>query len=311
MDLVADIGGTNTRIAQAGADGLLSGTLRSYRNDAFSSFDAALETYCTEADVQGIQRCCVAIAGPVSAEEARLTNRNWVMNRARISAALHGADVVLINDLAALGYGVPSLTDETVEVLKPEGPRRLNGQSLVLGLGTGVNLCLCHTSRSGARTVLEAEAGHSALPQTVATALQAAIGAAAGGFPTVEETLAGRGVAGLHRAMTGESFASSDIVAAGQTGADPVARNTVHLAADVLGQLVRELLLLYLPLDGVYLAGGVARGLLGGSGRAAFLDALSRAPHFSADTGNIPIALIRADEAGLHGCAAYLSGSAA
>ena len=90
-----------------------------------------------------------------------------------------------------------------------------------------------------------------------------------------------------------------------------MARNTVHLAADVLGQLVRELLLLYLPLDGVYLAGGVARGLLGGSGRAAFLDALSRTPHFSTDTGNIPIALIRADEAGLHGCAAYLSGSAA
>ena len=68
---------------------------------------------------------------------------------------------------------------------------------------------------------------------------------------------------------------------------------------------LRELILYYLPLEGVYFAGSVARGVLGVA-QEPFLDALGQ-PHLMQDIIAAPsVSLILDDAAALHGCAARI-----
>lgn len=310
--LVADVGGTNTRLALAGHDGLLPASRASYRNEDFASFYDLLQGYLgTQGDIQ-VQSGCVAIAGPVTSTTARLTNRNWDFDPVQISAMLRCDTVRLINDLAALGYALPHLQGDALVQLRAAGAsRRLNGQALVVGAGTGFNVCLTKTKDHGAPIVVEAEAGHSTLSTTVAGLLVQTLGPdAASRFRTLEDCFSGPGLTALYAAVSGGGDRSAQgILSDYGTGKDPAAQKTVDLVATALGLCVLELIHLYLPFQGVLMAGGVARGILGSGALQHFL-AGAQAPHaFSAEFHDIPISLIAEDSAALLGCLATLQNS--
>jgi glucokinase len=253
-----------------------------------------------------IAGCCIAIAGPVTADTARLTNRDWVFDRVALARQLGCDDIRLINDLAALGHSLRMLGDDGLLTVRPGASgRRMNGQAIVVGVGTGFNICL--TLRSGARSVavLEAEAGHSSLPISIAEPLAAALGPAAADFRTLEDCFSGRGLSRLHGARTGNAaLPAPRIIAA--AASDEAAQGTVDLAADLLGRCVGELIHLYLPFEGVCLAGGVARAMFTTGARHRFLSALQSSRALSAAFDRIPISVIADDAAALLGCAARL-----
>lgn len=299
--LVADVGGTNTRFALASGGTLVPGTLMRLANDDFPAFEAALEAYLAGRAAPAAM--CIAIAGPVTGTAAgatgRLTNRDWAFESAAL-AARTGAAVRLINDLTALGHALPMLPRESLLPLclpAPDVPRGVNGQALVLGLGTGVNVCAVRLE-GGQALCLEAEAGHAALPAPVA----ARVGEP-GVFPTVEDLFSGRGLARLHRARTGEDIGSDRIVAA--AASDPGAAATLDLFARALGSYARDLALLFMPREGLYLAGSVARGVAGAAA-AAFVEAFTAEAPFAAIPRSIPVRVIADDMAALTGCLAAL-----
>jgi glucokinase len=315
--LVADVGGTNARLALGANGRLIPDTLVRLRNDDWPSFDAALDAYL--AGRPAPRALCVAIAGPVTGTAAapttgtaagatgRLTNRDWAFDAGAL-AARTGARAMLINDLTALGHALAGLPPEgTIPVFTPDPatPRGVNGQALVLGLGTGVNVCAVGTGPQGV-LCLEAEAGHVALPAAVAAALAARLGAA-DAFPTTEELFAGRGLARLHAALTGASLPGDRIVA--DAAADPAAAATVTLFAKLLGAWARDLALMFMPRAGLYLAGSVARGVVGGVGAAAFRAAFTAEAAFAAIPRSIPVRIIADDMAALAGCLAALQES--
>jgi glucokinase len=304
--LVADVGGTNTRFALAAGDGLIPGSLVRLRNDDHPAFEAALDAYLAGRPMPAAM--CIAIAGPVTGSAAgqatgRLTNCNWGFDSAAL-AARTGAAVRLINDLTALGHALPGIaTGGLVPLFRPDPalPRGRNGQALVLGLGTGVNVCAVRAMRGGA-LCLEAEAGHAALPAPVAAALAARLGSAAA-FPTVEDLFSGRGLARLHGALTGADLAGDRIVA--RATDDPAAAATLALFAGLLGTYARDLALIFMPREGLYLAGSVARGVAGAAA-AAFAAAFTAAAPFAAIARSVPVQLIADDMAALTGCLAAL-----
>ncbi len=306
MFLVADVGGTNTRVALSDGMALADATRSTFSNDEFASFGDLLGAFMAAQGNPGIAGCCIAIAGPVTADTARLTNRDWTVDRAALALQLGCEDVRLINDLAALGHALPVLGAGGLWPVRPGAPgRRMNGQGIVVGVGTGFNICL--TLRRGAQSVavLEAEAGHSSLPLSVAEPLATALGPAAAGFRTLEDCFSGRGLSRLHGALTGNAGLSAPRIIAAATS-DDAARATVDLAADLLGRCVGELIHLYLPFEGVYLAGGVARAMFATGARQRFLSALQSSRALSAAFDRIPISVIADDAAALRGCAARL-----
>jgi len=297
--LVADVGGTNSRLALVTGQGALARTAR-FRNDDFASLYDVIAAFLAEGDGPDIRACCIAVAGPVSAAHARLTNRDWTIEAARVSSLLPGGKVPvrIVNDLAALGSSLAGLAGEQVEIIRlATGPADGNGQSLVAGFGTGFNVCLAREGVPGP-VALEAELGHASLPVTVQAALAAAVGAKAERFSTVEGLFAGRGISRLHAALTGEEDRPAHEIAA-----DPAAGQTLRIAGRLMGHLAREMVFQYMPREGLYLAGSVARGLLTPPARAELIAAFAADGPFADLVRSVPLRLITDDSAALTGLA--------
>ncbi len=304
--LVADVGGTNTRLALVDGAGTVGETIR-FLNADFATFPALLAAYAARCAPPGLSGFCIAVAGPVTAQSARLTNRDWHFDRSDIAAVLPGlvpGSVRLINDLAALGYALPALTSaQLLDMGQKPAATPGNGQAVVMGLGTGVNICLAKTTAFG-NVVIEAELGHASLPQSVSDTLTAAIGVRVAAFPTVEELFAGRGLSRLYEILSGEpKKAGQAILAEYDRGACGHTAETVDLIAGLLGHMARELVYMYQPFGGIHFAGGVARGILGSAAQARFLACFEAPGRFDDHIARVPVRLIVDDAAALIGAA--------
>lgn len=305
--LLGDVGGTNARLAIARNGTIDPDTVTRFRGDDYASFDDVVRQYLSEQDSPHISSVCIAVAGPVSGGRARMTNRDWNMTEDGL-ARLTDADAVrLINDLTALGYATPALHGDGISVLR-EAPRdrARNGQALVVGFGTGFNVCAVRVLPGGAITALEAEEGHTHLPANIYRKLVETVGAdEAEKFFSTEETFAGRGLAQLHAARTGTPPVRAERVAEAAANGDAEALATYDVFTQMVGMLCRELALRFMPLDGLFLAGSVGRSIAHCMDRVepAFL----AQEHMRHIPENTPIFLIRDDMAALHGCLAALS----
>ncbi|WP_410219515.1 glucokinase, partial [Paracoccus sp. (in: a-proteobacteria)] len=242
----------------------------------------------------------------VSGGHARLTNRDWSFDEQNLARLTDADQVRLINDLTALGYATPALAGDGVAILRQaSADRARNGQALVVGLGTGFNVCAVRVLPGGAITALEAEEGHTNLPANIMARLIDRVGAdAARGFFSTEETFAGRGLSRLHAAMTGSTPLLGEDIARAVEAGDPQAIATYDFFTELVGLLCRELALRFMPLEGMFLAGSVGRSIADRMDR--FLPTFLAEEHMRHIPENTPIFLIRDDMAALHGCLAAL-----
>lgn len=305
--LLGDVGGTNARLAIGRNGAIDAETVTRFRGDDYTSFDEVVRQFLTEQDNPHISSVCIAVAGPVSGGRAQMTNRAWDMTEDGLARLTDADHVRLINDLSALGYATPALHgDGVAELRKAPETRARNGQALVVGLGTGFNVCAVRVLPGGAITVLEAEEGHTHLPANIYRQLVALVGAeAAEGFFSTEETFAGRGLSRLHAARTGTEPVRSEKIAEAAANGDAEAKATYDVFAEMVGHLCRELALRFMPLEGLFLAGSVGRSIA--HRMDVFEPAFLAEAHMRHIPENTPIFLIRDDMAALHGCLAALT----
>lgn len=305
--LLADVGGTNARLAIARNGQIDLATVTRFRGDDFPNFDLVVEKFLSEQGDPRITAVCVAVAGPVSGGKASLTNRDWSFSEERLARLTDADQVRLINDLTALGYATPALRGDGLDLLRaaPEDRAR-NGQALVVGAGTGLNVCAVKVLPNGTITCMEAEEGHTNLPANIMARLIDEVGAdAPKAFFSTEETFAGRGLSRLHALRTGTEPVRSEVIAERAQSGEPEADATYRLFAELLGLLCRELSLRFMPLEGMFLAGSVARSM---AGRMDLFERAFLAEEYMRQIpDNTPIFLIRDDMAALHGCLAALS----
>lgn len=304
--LLGDVGGTNARLA-IGRSGVVDhDTVTRFRGDDFTSFDDVVRKFLSGQSDPHIYSVCIAVAGPVSGGKAELTNRDWSFSEDRLRQLTGAENVRLINDLTALGYATPSLGKEGLARLRraPEGRDR-NGQSLVVGLGTGFNVCVARTLPGGLVTALEAEEGHTCLPSNIYLRLVDLVGRdEAARFFSIEETFAARGLSRFHAARTGSPVMRSELIADAAKRGEAEAAETYDLFAELVGLLCRELTLRFMPLEGLYLAGSVGRSIA--DHMDCFEPAFLSQEFMRHIPENTPIYQIRDDMAALHGCVAAL-----
>ena len=299
IDIVADIGGTNARIGLARGGRVDPASVRRYRNADFPDFGALIAAHVAAAGGQRVRALVVAIAGPVTGRVARLTNLDWALDADRLAADLGGAEVRLVNDLRALGHALPVLAEGDLAPLVA-GPVRArgNGQSLIVGIGTGFNVSLVIAPD----IVAEAEYGHVGLSAAIAARL-GALGVDPAAFPTVEELFSGRGLAAFARRASGRDFASAEAALSGPDGAPaPVLAAYLGLVAE----LARDLVLAFMPLSGVHFAGGAMRALVATGLGDAFAQGFARPHPIVEGLARVPVSIITADAAALAGCARLL-----
>ena len=165
LSLVADIGGTNTRVALARGPVVDRGTVTRYANADHADLSAVLARYLADSGVADAQitGVCVAAAGPVHDGVADLTNLDWRIDRETLGRALTADKVAVLNDLQAQGHAIGHVDAGDLEEIVPQPEASALAAKLVVGLGTGFNACPVFDT-AGGRFVPPSEAGHVSLP---------------------------------------------------------------------------------------------------------------------------------------------------
>ena len=314
LSLVADVGGTNTRVALARGREVLVDTIRRYRNAEHPSLEAVLRIFVTEAGGAACDGAAVAVAGPVREGVGRLTNLDWVMDKPTLAGATGAKRTAILNDLQAQGHALGHVAPGTVHRVLPgweAGPR---AAKLVVNIGTGFNAAPVWEAAQG-RLVTPSECGHAGLPvRTEADLRLARHVEAAHGFAAVEDVLSGRGLERVF-AWLGEeagdprSGTAAEIVA-GLASGDRRAAETADVFVCIMGAVCGDLALTHLPFGGLFLVGGVARAFRDHLDQHGFAEAFRDKGRFTAFMHEFPVFVIEDDHAALTGLASHLAGLA-
>ncbi len=308
LSLVADIGGTNTRVALARGAAVATETVTRFRNAEHDGIGDVITRYLEQTGTsdEAITGACVAMAGPVHDGVGTLTNLDWRIDKAVLADVLSAEKVAVLNDLQAQGHAIGHIAEADLQVVLPQPEVNENAAKLVIGLGTGFNACPVFDTGAG-RFVPPSEAGHVSLPASIIELhpLLGELGDAMG-YPSVEEALSGRGVSHLHRALHGETVEPSEILAQMGTG-DAKARATCGLYVRVLGEVAGNLALSHLPFGGIYIVGGVSRAFAPYLESCGFAEAFRAKGRFSDFMENFGVSVVSDDYAALTGCANHLS----
>lgn len=310
MDLVADIGGTNTRVALAREGNIITDSIQRFRNAEYPGLEFVLRDYLAPSDTPAINGVCIAVAGVLANDgnSAMMTNLGWDIQTEAIRSVTAASHVTLLNDLQAQGHAIGHLPDSSINELFAGHPAPANASTLVVGVGTGFNASPVHNTPLG-RIVLPSEVGHTTMPAVTEDDIallrhieEKHI------FASVEHVLSGRGFERIHAYVTGKinvEEPAAKIMAALEAG-DADARRTGRIFARVLGMVVGDLALTHLPFGGIYLCGGVARAFSPWLEGFGFRSAFTEKGRFTAFQEQFSVATIEDDYAALTGSAQYL-----
>lgn len=309
--LVADIGGTNTRVALAHGRGIVDGTIRRYRNTEFPGLESVLRRYIDDEGGVDPIAACVAVAGPVRDGRATMTNLDWTIDKDTLARATRAETVAILNDLQAQGHALGHIDPAKIRNVLPGPEGAPSAARLVVGIGTGFNAAPVFDLKHG-RIVAPSESGHANLPIRTEMELRLCqFVSTAHGFPAVEDVLSGRGLERVYAFLGQEAgdpreCAAKDIMEACASGQDPRAVEAAQLFTRILGTVCGNLSLIQLPFGGVFLVGGVARAFAPHLTTFGFGDAFRDKGRFAGFMSNFAVHVIEDDYAALTGSAAHL-----
>ncbi|MEL6681745.1 MAG: glucokinase [Pseudomonadota bacterium] len=309
--LVADIGGTNTRVALARGRNVVKETIRRYSNADFPGLESVLRRYIEDESGVDPKAACVAVAGPVRDSRATMTNLDWTIDKDTLARATGAETVAILNDLQAQGHALGHIDASNIRTILPGPSGQPNAACLMVGIGTGFNAAPVYDLDHG-RVVPPSESGHANLPIRTEMELRLCqFVSTAHGFPAVEDVLSGRGLERAYaflgqEAMDSREASAKDIMAACVDGSDPRAIEAARLFTRILGTVCGNLSLIQLPFGGVYLVGGVARAFAPHLASFGFADAFKDKGRFAGFMSNFAVHVVEDDYAALTGSAAHL-----
>jgi glucokinase len=309
--LVADLGGTNTRVALTDGAKVQTDTIKRFRNAEHPDLLSVLRAYMAEQTVVP-DAACVAMAGPVRDGVGELTNLSWTVDRASVAEATGAGTVAVLNDLQAQGHALDLLTPDVLQTILPGQTAGVHAARLVIGVGTGMNAAAVY--RLGDRTLVPpSEAGHVSLPAQNADELRLLDWIARKhGTPGFEDVLSGRGFERVYEWLCDEAGVDAPLDAGGimqavNEGSNQIAEDAARVFIRMMGRAAGNLALVHLPFGGIYLIGGVARHFAPHLLRLGFQDAFYDKGRFSDFMEQFPVHLVDDDYAALTGSAAHLS----
>ena len=309
--LVADIGGTNTRVALSDGVDVLKSSIRRFRNADYAGLDECLHEFiAAEAGVKA-KAVCVDVAGPVRDGKARLTNLEWDISTDSLMAATGVARVALLNDLQAQGYALDHIAQDDLICVRDGVPADDNAAKLVVNVGTGFNATPVFSTGTG-WLVATSESGHANMPiRTDDDMRLCAYVEARHGFTAIDDILSGRGMVRIYSWLASEdgveaSPTSAEIMAGCASQSDARAVETVRVFTRLLAMVTGNLALVQLPFGGIYMVGGLSSAILPFMKEFDFEGAFLDKGRFGAFLNSFPIHVVQDDYAALKGCAAYL-----
>ena len=319
MLLCADIGGTNTKLAlfRPGAPPELVG-VEKHASARVDDLGALFADFAARGSVS-LDAACLGIAGPVVGDHVDTTNLPWHIDARALGARLGSVPVVLLNDLEALAYGIPSLGDAGVVTLQAV-PGDATGTIAVIAAGTGLGEGVL--VRDGRRRLaLSSEGGHADFAPRTEREI-ALLRHLLQRWPHVswERVVSGPGIvhifeylrdverldvpAALATAMA-EGDPAAAITHAALARSTPIATATLDLFATFYGAEAGNLALKVKALGGVYVGGGIAPKVLEKLRDGTFMEAFRAKGRFRELLESIPVRVIVDPHTALYGAARF------
>lgn len=304
VSIIADIGGTNTRVALSRGMNVDQSSILKFKNKDYDGLANILKNYLEKTGANP-DSACAAIAGPVRDGVGRMTNLDWVIDRELLQTATGAKSTSVINDLQAQGHALGHLAAENVDTIHTGDEGNAHAARLVVGVGTGMNAAAVF--RTDLETLVPpAEVGHTDLPTPTAELRAFAdFMIARNGFCSNEELLSGRGLTDAYEFISREKIEASDVMARCAED-DPNAIKTIQLFCYGFGCVVGNLALSNLPFGGIYLIGGVSRAVAPYMQKHGFIDGFTSKGRFSEFMQQFPVRVVHDDFAALTGMAALL-----
>ena len=343
--LAGDIGGTKTILRLVSADVSSPGrtipsltTLweRTYVSKSFADLVPMVHQFFKEAvessvSISAVDSACFGIAGAIAHNASELTNLSWSLSGERLKRSLDIPRVTLINDFAAIGYGIAGLQDGQLATLQAATPDPA-APIAVIGAGTGLGEGFLIPDPDGTLRAFPSEGGHtdfaprSGLEFQLLTYLLEK-----NNLPrvSVERVVSGTGIASIYQffrdtnpreesAAMAEIFQTwsreigkkdktvdlaAEVSKAALAGSDFLCEQTMNLFVTAYGAEAGNLALKILPYGGLYLAGGIAPKILQMLQQGAFMKAFCSKGRMRPLLEKIPVHVIRDPKVGLIGAA--------
>lgn len=300
--LLADVGGTNTRICLVDRAGEMSAPAH-LQNADYPDFDALLRAYLDN----GAEPCAaaLAVAGPVTDNTVTMTNLGWKLSGLEL-AHTHGLQRVdIINDFAAQAWATSRYAADDIHMIGG-GQAVAQGNRGILGPGTGLGVS--SLVYNGHRWMAVAgEGGHVSLAantQQESELIRSVI--AAHGHCSAERLLSGPGLVLIYGFLGGEHARPAEVTQRALAG-ESKAVEAFHLFGALLGTVAADLALTVGATGGIYLAGGILPETLELFEQTPFRERFESKGRFGDYLAAIPTNVIMVPDPGLLGLAAYVA----
>jgi len=336
--IAGDIGGTKTilRLVQAQSPTQIVNLYEAkYVSASFPDLVPMVEAFLRSAaeslgTLAPIESACFGIAGPVVKNTSHLTNLGWKLQGDRISRELNIPKVSLINDFAAVGYGVLGLQDKDLVTLNV-GDSEIEAPIAVIGAGTGLGQGFLIHGQLGYQ-VFSSEGGHSDFaPRTELDYQLSRYLLAKFGIDrlSAERVISGQGIVSIYQFLRDRNIAKESptisqaihqweseiglptktidpgaIIGAGALeSGDRLCLQTLEMFVDAYGAEAGNLALKLLPYGGLYIAGGIAAKLLTLIEDGRFMRSFLHKGRMRSLLEAVPVHLILNPQVGLIGAA--------
>lgn len=325
--LSGDIGGTNTRLqltkfGKGKKFEIL--TRESYPSGKYRSINEIMEKFFKESkiDASQIDSLCFAVAGPIADGKVKFTNLPWFIDAARLKKDFGIEKLSLINDFEAIGYGISTLTKDSVCTLQAGKPHPQGPVSLI-GAGTGLGIALVHNVNDS-HIVTATEGGHVDFsPNDQSQVELLAYLRKKHHRVSAERVVSGLGIVNiykycrnfplfnqqedpeLHFLFHNSSDPAAEIMRYATELGDPMSLRAIDIFIKCYGAISGNLALTTLPYGGLYVVGGIAPKILPLLKDGRFIGSFSDKGRMTQLLKDIPVFVVLDTNIGLQGAANY------
>jgi glucokinase len=276
MILAGDVGGTKTLLALYEQQNSVWQCVKKqqYASAEFGSFNDVLTTFLAG---ETVTQVCIGVAGPVVDGDCRTTNLPWFLQSAEIAEQTGARGVLLLNDLAAMAWGVLNLPDSDFVELNPAAQIK-QGNIAVLAAGTGLGEAIVAWDGKQYQ-VISTEGGNTdfAPNNEEEIALLRYLMSIYPEHVCYERVLSGTGLINLYQFLKSSDYApinpeterkmqetdpAAVISLLGMNDEDVLCAKALAVFCRIYGAESSNLALKCLPYGGVILAGGIAVKIL-------------------------------------------------
>ncbi len=318
MWLVADIGGTHSRLMVADATGHLSQGM-DLLSRSFASFDEVLTAFFSANRLaEHIEGVCLALAGPIVAESCQLTALEWPPITAEHLRTRWGwSQVLLLNDMVAHAWNLTRPAGSHIQLLHGENIQ--SGHRVLLIPGTGLGEAFLYWDGKAYHPIAS-EGGHCSLaPKTEQEVLLWTFMYQRYGEMSYNTLLGGQGMCLLYDFFVEQGQTKDALVEAKPQAqkAEEITERGLCLEKGICAEVLQGYLSLLVqemvhcafkhsPQGGILLSGNVLKKILSLLKTTSFRREFVHHRTHAAWLENIPIYWMDYRDSGIRGAASYL-----